>query len=357
MIYDTQVPSYGPKDAKVMVVGESPGHEEVEQGRPFVGRAGSLLARYIEFVGIPWSSVFRANLSRYRPRSNDFTLLLNTPQLEEGLALLSQDIEEVSPNVIVALGNWPMYYLTGLTGDSGKPGTGISQWRGSVVLGTGQFVPSAQNRKILITYHPAYIIRPQGFEFHPIFKLDLKRIPQEWDSPEYSPHTYEELIDPPNIEDVVSEFLEAEWLSVDIETFGDTLACIGFADSIHRGLCVTFENPNLFVIAKTLLLGPPKKIFQFGAYDITYLKWFYDLDVKNYAFDTYIAAANLMPELKRGLDFLTSVYTRIPYYKSERKVWKNSGDPKMLWSYNIKDVIATYWIAMEQMEELKELYR
>ena len=76
----------------------------------------------------------------------------------------------------------------------------------------------------------------------------------------------------------------------------------------------------------------------------------------NYTYDTYIGAANLMPEFPRGLDFLTSIYTWFPYYKQERKVWKEEGDLDILWNYNIKDIIATYQIAMAQMVELKELY-
>jgi len=153
----------------------------------------------------------------------------------------------------------------------------------------------------------------------------------------------------------------ADFVSCDIETFGPgELACVGFADSDSRGLCITCQCVGGFDIAQTLYESPVPKIFQYGTYDTSFLRHFYGWEVGGYydgvGFDTYVAAATLMPEFPRGLDFLTSIYTDFPYYKEERKVWKKDGDLMTLWKYNIKDIIATYITAMEQMKELKELF-
>lgn len=360
LVSDIYVPSVGPRNAKIMLVGEAPGGNEEAEGEPFVGPAGQFLERYLNRVGFQRPQVFLTNLCKHRPKGNKFELLLNSPELNLGLAELDQEIKEVQPNLIVALGNWPMYYLTGQTATKGKPGTGIMSWRGSVVPGDGRFVSSAQDRKVLVTYHPAFIIRPTGFGHHPVFFNDLQRIKTEWESPLIRSHEYEEFIDPLNLVDLAHDMSKSEYLTVDIETFGTSLACVGFADSIRRGLCVTFENPTGWAIARELLASQQPKIFQFGTFDINYLWWWYQWETNGYidkGFDTFIAAANLMPEFPRRLDFLSSMYTPMPFYKEERKVWKNTGDLKTLWQYNIKDVIATHWIAMEQMKELKELYK
>lgn len=350
---DAYVPSVGPLDAKVMIVGEAPGKDEEVAGEPFVGKSGQFLERYLNRCGIKRKEVYLTNVCKFRPKGNKFEQLLGTKELQDGILELEHEIQRMpNLNLITSVGNWPMYYTTGCTAEKGKAGTGITSWRGSVVNGTGP----ALGKKVLITYHPAFIIRPQGFGNHPIFLNDLRRIKQEWDFPELIYPKFDIYIDPPNLEELAREMMQSEWLTVDIETFGKELACVGFADSVKRGLCITCNNEHGWDIARMMLAGPQKKIFQFGAFDINYLFWFYGWEVVNYAYDTYIAAANLMPEFPRGLDFLVSMYTPFPFYKEERKTWKNTGNLQILWTYNIKDVIGTHWTAMEQMGELKELY-
>lgn len=355
-VYSTYVPPTGSLSSKIMFVGEAPGKDEEREGEPFVGMAGQFLMRYLGRVGISRGDGFFTNLSKYRPEANKFKNLLGSPELVEGLRELSEEIERVDPHLIISLGRWPMYYMTGCTAGKGKPGTGIMLWRGSVVEGSPVHVPSAEGRKVLCTLHPSFVMRPGGFWSHPIFFNDLKRIKFESTSKDFNYPKYLEHIDPPNAEEIAHEMSQSDWLTVDIETFGQSLACVGFADSVSRGMCITYENPNGWDIVRELLATQQSKIFQFGAFDINWLWWFYQWEVEGYAFDTYIAAANLMPEFKRGLDFLTSVYTPMPYYKEDRQVWKQTDDQGMLWRYNLKDVIATHWIAMEQMTELEELY-
>lgn len=350
------VPDEGNESAKILLVGEAPGEDEEHERRPFVGRSGQFLERYLGRCGVSRSEVYLANLCHYRPAGNKFTNLLGSDELASGLQALSETIEKVRPNIIIALGNWPNYYLTGNTSEKGGPGTGITSWRGSVVPGVGTHVPSAEGRKVLVTYHPAFVVRAEGFGFHPIFHLDLQKAVKESSNPDLTYPTFDELIDPPNVWDVVREMEQAEWLSVDIETFGNTMACVGFADSERRGLCITVNNQEGFGPAEHLLTSNVKKIFQFGTFDVNYLWKFYGIETANFVFDTYIAAANLMPEFSKGLAFLASIYTPFPFYKEDRKVHKATGDLSTLWRYNLKDCIATYMIAMQQMEELKDLY-
>lgn len=354
------VPSVGDENSSIMFVGEAPGADEEREKEPFVGKAGQFFTRYLQRkqVNLSREEVFLTNLSKYRPHKNRFPHLIGSPQLEKGLKELSEEIEKVDPNIIVALGAWPMYYLTGCisTAKNAKPGSGVMQWRGSVVPGIGDHIPAAEGRKVLITLHPAFIMRATGFQWHPIFATDLKRVPKHGATPDFLYPEYESFIDPPNLVEVAHEFSKSEWLTIDIETFGSTLACVGFADSTKRGLCITYECEHGWEIARELMENQQKKIYQYGTYDVNYVAWHYGWEPQNFAHDTLIAAANLLPEFPKRLDFLCSIYTEFPFYKEERKEWKLIGDQRILWEYNIKDVIATHDIAFQQMRELEILY-
>ncbi len=321
--------------------------------------AGTLLKRYVnDRLGMHIDRDFYlTNLCQYRPHDNKFENCLDTPQLDDGLEELKADILRIKPKLIVASGGWPLYYLTGMCGLSKdgrkeKPGTGGLSYRGSVLPCT-----LVEGYKVLVSLHPAFVIRSWGW--HPIFLHDLERMKLQSSFPEIRGPQYTSYVNPPadELDTLVGEMCNAEWLSVDIETFpNNTVSCIGFSDREDRGLCITYEQVGWREIARTLLASPSRKLFQYGTFDTNFLRRFHRLETNNWAFDTYIASASLMPEFPRGLDFLTSIYTDFPYYKSDRKIWKKLGDMSILWEYNIKDCIATLVIAKAQMKELTELF-
>jgi uracil-DNA glycosylase len=352
-------PSSGPSSANIMIVGEAPGREEEGIG-PFIGKSGQFLTRYLNRIGIDRDDVFLSNLCKYRPRKNYFPGIVESTELAAGLEELKQEIIEVDPMVIIACGNWPMYYLTGMTGKQNKPGSGINLWRGSTLP-----CILVEGKKVYCTYHPAYIIRPQGFKWNPVFLADLRRAKLESVYPELPYPKYEELIDPPEniLNRLYQDMIETGWVSCDIEsrkpgtpeTYPD---CIGFSSSERWGICITENHPSLWHFAKEVYEDPRVQlIFQFGNYDVNILHRCLGWEPGGYCqpdrpgWDTYIAAASLMPEFPRGLAFLASVYTRFPYFKGERGA---SGEAR--YKYNIKDCIATFQIAMRQMEEVEKKY-
>lgn len=347
-------------DFDVLLVGEAPGGEEVGQGRPFVGKAGQLLRRYLARQGCRLNTVGFANLCKYRPKGNKFALLRGTDELENGLTALSQTIADTKPNVIVALGGWPLYYLTGECGRKGGkqvPGSGIAQYRGSILPALKRF----HSTKVIATYHPAFIVRPAGWGVNHLFFRDLCRVSEDQSFPDLRYTPYESLIDPSlNIMDELErEYLDAEWLAVDIETFpGGKFSCVGWAwkrpSGQFAGLCVTFSRLDLWPYAKRMWESDTPKIFQNGTYDVNFMDRFYTWKIGGFydgrGWDTYIASANIMPNEKRALHFQCSLHTRFPYYKEERKEWREEGDMNILWEYNLKDCIATYEIAMEDVQ-------
>lgn len=135
------VHSEGNRRAQLMFVGEAPGANEDEQARPFVGRAGLLLNKIIEAIGLKREDVFIGNVNRCRPPQN------RTPTLAEAATckpFLLREIAIVQPKVIVVLGNTAMKNLL----DTKE---GITKLR-------GQF-QDYKGIKVMPTFHPAYLLR------------------------------------------------------------------------------------------------------------------------------------------------------------------------------------------------------
>lgn len=136
----------GKPAARVMVIGEAPGREEDRAGRPFVGRAGQLLDRMLEAIGMgraaddPARGVYITNVLPWRPPSN------RTPDATEiamMLPFLERHIALAEPEIIVLMGNTPCQALLGRTG--------ITRMRGNWVEVLG--------RPCLPMFHPAYLLR------------------------------------------------------------------------------------------------------------------------------------------------------------------------------------------------------
>lgn len=127
--------------ARLMFVGEAPGHDEDVQGLPFVGKAGQLLTKIIESIGLERKQVFIANVLKCRPPGN------RQPQPDEILncePYLIHQIECIQPVIICALGTFAAQTLL-------KRGENISRLRGRFY--------DYHGAKVLCTYHPAYLLR------------------------------------------------------------------------------------------------------------------------------------------------------------------------------------------------------
>lgn len=351
------VPYVGPKDAKIVFVGEAPGEEEVRAKEPFVGKSGEKLTTCLSRNGLSRSEVCLANLCSYRPPRNDFRSLLGSQQLTDGLVTLYQYLRDHRPTVVCALGNWPLFYLTGKFGKT--PGSGILNWRGSVLLSN---VSGLTDCKVIPTVHPAAILRDGNL--YPTFDQDIKRVKYDSDFPELRlpQRTHVVVKTGDDADRWASKLLEAERLAVDIETFGTSLACVGFSPSPDLGVCFVWSDDFLVRDAVIRLLQSSiPKITHFGTFDIEFLRNLCDIDIVNWKHDTMINQHVMEPSLPRSLAFLTSIYTREPYYKNERKEgspdrksWGKKVDREKLWIYNCKDCCVTYEVFTKQEVELKE---
>jgi uracil-DNA glycosylase len=116
------VPGEGPASARIMFVGEGPGQNEDEQGRPFVGAAGKLLTELLESIGLTRSEVFITNIVKCRPPSNRAPRKL---EVEACNSYLKKQISIIKPRIVCALGTPAITTLLGdeysATRAHGKP--------------------------------------------------------------------------------------------------------------------------------------------------------------------------------------------------------------------------------------------
>lgn len=347
------------KQPPILLIGEAYGEHEERLGSSFVGPSGGLLLRMLGDAGIlalnsadrtcihkfytesepKWldrvwrahsNSVRRTNVFNLHPSGNDIEKLCagrverlgDYPALsgskyiraefESELERLEQEILNANPNLIICLGNTPLWALAGRTG--------IKKWRGTTLESTH----TVAGYKLLPTYHPAAVLR--GPELRPIVLADLDKALRESNYPEIRrPHR--DIWIEPNIGDIrrfVAEIIRPRQpLSVDIETAGTRITCIGLGYS-DVAIVVPFDDarakdgnywPSLedeglvWGIIGDVLQDPSiPKLFQNGLYDIAFLARSVNVRVRGAEEDTMLLHHALQPEMEKGLGFLGSVY-------------------------------------------------
>jgi len=142
----------GSIDAQLMFVGEAPGADEDEQGEPFVGKAGQLLTKIIQTMGLQRADVYIANILKCRPDTPGQSAGNRKPTPEEMqtcIPYLHEQIDLIRPKVLVALGGTAVEGLLGKT-------IGITKLRGNWQMYRG--IP------LMPTFHPSYLLRNQGLK-------------------------------------------------------------------------------------------------------------------------------------------------------------------------------------------------
>ncbi len=158
----------GKTNAALMLVGEAPGGEEAKQGHPFVGAAGKQLDALLAGAGIDRAEVFVTNAVKYRPTNVKAKSVSNrTPlqtEIAQGLPLLQNEIELISPKVIATLGNTPLSALLRLAGEEKRT---VGELHGKAVkIGIDGNVYT-----LFALYHPASVIYNRALR--PVLEADI----------------------------------------------------------------------------------------------------------------------------------------------------------------------------------------
>lgn len=337
---------------RLAVIGEAPGREEEAAGQPFIGASGRLLTAMLHQAGISRDACFIGNISQVRPPDNDIRKA-EPEDIEEGEAILKDELTKYDPNLCVLLGNTPLRSAT-------NSGAKVTEWRGSLFLGHEVAAGSSgtfAGRKCMATYHPAAVLRQ--YEWCPVMGFDLKRARQEGESKELvlpvrtlvtpgplNPETYF-----PNVlERLRSLRREKPLVSLDIEGTVGNLECISFASSATESFIVPFRHGGgsywptvememeVWKEVSAVLTDPGiPKLLQNSLYDNFVLSYSYRCPIVNVREDTMLKHWECYCELPKGLGFQASIYTKEPYYKAERK----ANDVETYWRYCCKDSAIT----------------
>jgi uracil-DNA glycosylase family 4 len=156
------VPGEGDEDSNLLFVGEGPGRQEDQQGRPFVGRAGNKLNDILSSVSLKRSQVYITNIVKCRPPENRAP---KSDEIESCLPYLEAQIAEINPSIIATLGNSATKTLLeteeGITSARGN----FYSWRGEI--------------QVFPMFHPSYLLRnPSKEKGSPKYQTwqDIKKI-------------------------------------------------------------------------------------------------------------------------------------------------------------------------------------
>ena len=322
---------------KLCIVGEAWGAEEEAAGLPFVGASGRFLNAVLAQVGIRRDECYVTNVFNLRPPGNNIEhlcgpkseALRNFPplkgkwvraQYQPELDRLFKEINDVKPNLILALGATAAWAIL--------RSPNIGKTRGTTAAGYGGY-------KVLSTYHPAAVLR--DFSLRPIFYADLNKVKTEQAFPEIRRPRREIWVEP-TLADLGGFYekyiVPSPDLSIDIETVGDQVTCIGFAPSTDRALVVPFfdyRKPDVnywpdaahevaaWQWVKRVCALDKNIVGQNFLYDMHFLWRRCGIPVLHARDDTMLLHHALQPEMEKGLGFLGSIYCSEPSWKIMRK--------------------------------------
>lgn len=339
----TRVESSGPKDAKIVLIGEAPARDEVIRGEPFVGRAGEMLTSLLHAAGITRSECYITNLFKMQGRvvggkanniSHWWTAKSGFSDAGKNyIAELAEELSDVNANVIVTLGAPAMCALTGLSGKSQPIPATITARRGYITTATEKF----NYRKVIPTLHPAMLLYG-GTQIEKYFIAhDLRKAKAQSEWPEIKPVPYELVYDYDNDLDVIyTHLMQIDInartndvpISVDIEVSNYEVSAISFTNATEKiSISIPLDDrwdihEEHFIwttIAEILEDESTKKTFQNGIFDMFFLYQNMGIVTQGYVYDTMIAHSIMYPDFPKSLQFLASVYTNSPFWKDMTK--------------------------------------
>ena len=355
---------HGNPNAKLMVIGEAPGYHEdatscscngTVHGIPFQGPSGRILDSMLLAAGSSRSEVFCDNVVTIRPPGNKINKLKELGvTVDQFYPRLFEAIKRIKPNCILALGNTPLYALTGKSG--------ISKYRGSILYS------STTGVKVVPTIHPDFLLHSDGdgdeggsfkYSTRVYMQLDVNRAVTEARSAEYDvPKPHIQIIrDSGALYSFLQKFKSHKRFAVDIESCKSIPNLIAIAPSKDYAVSIQLVNIEEvdyripyrelaqmnYMLAEFFDRDDIEIIGQNFKFDQKKLESVTGIHIRRLFADTMLLQATVNPEFPKSLAFTTSVYTRQPFYKDDGKEFRYGKDPiEQFFIYNGTDACVTF---------------
>lgn len=374
--FKPEISSHGYSDANILFLGGYPTNEDILNERALSGSQETQLSSLLRYEKLDLSQCYRSLFIKQAigyagTNPKKLYLALQRIDTEKYLELLFEEIKEINPNVIVPLDDIALSAVYPHINLIKKPKGRkyfVSCYRGSVLALRDDFqVRLPVPIRVIPTLSPQ--ILNQDPTARSYVKIDYKRIAANKLS--RAPLKEYGLVwivrNAVELHRFLTRGFEKNdgFVTFDIESFGGLITCISFCFDGYEAASIPmspYYYPEISpgemalmwqLIAKTLASKLPK-CNQNIKYDWT-IEERHGFHVENVIHDTMLKAALLYPELPKALDFLTSIYTPLPYYKDEGKNFdprQHSKDQLLL--YNAKDSLAAHIVNKEQDRELEE---
>lgn len=374
---------FGPKDAKIAIVVDEPNANDIWAGRVLSGGNGDAFFQMMQQAGMFKSACYFTSLFRYRILGDDFDRYASTikakaekhnlhhvvdgvycnEQMIRTVKALRQEIQDLNPTVVIVLGQYSMWALTGEYGS-------IHTWRGSHLQCS--FLPDTT---VIPTLDPYTLARQYDLRQYCIRDLlranCVAKQPHLYREPRYDftiAPSYSQTMG--YLEESLAEVEREElWISCDIETIARYISCIGLGKNSREAICIPFMDLNghywsedqefsIQLALRELLTHPNIRVIgqnfnydsQHFAKELGYLP--------NLAFDTMFGYHALFPGLAKDLSMLSSLFCHWHrYWKDENKDYARlPANMPQYWRYNCLSgdtpVLDAYcrWKPLKQVE-------
>lgn len=364
----------GPLGARLVLVGEAPGREEVEQRVPFVGQAGQFQSEVWARLGIDRDAVRIENVLEVRPPENDLWRMSDETLRRAQESLHRRLGKLTGPVVIVPTGNFALNTLRRQPikrrKKDGKPELvwvdKISNWRGSIAR---YVTESGAKVKMIPTVHPAGILWRQSAVTKDVWEGDWERIAGDLKFRELRRWPRPTIVTNPSPKECWTYYHhvkgrieggEEVLLAVDIETPGGHIHLVGFSSSEEEAFVIQTSRETWLVVTALLQLEC-EKVFHHGIFDTFVLRRRAGIRVKRWRWDTMLMHHAMDPADRHSLAYCASRDLRVQFWKDEAKEESDGGytkewtrNPETFARYCGKDVSATRSLVPIYRDRLRE---
>lgn len=326
----------------ILILGEFMTHKDYEEGYIFAGGSGWMLKTLMNYVGLSFNECHKTYVFLQMPQKGELAGFCGKkdegvkglpalsragymlPKYQHELDRLYAEINRMDPNVILALGPAASWALLGTTG--------LKAIRGAPAASTAPQLKRPY--KVIPTYSPNAVNR--DYSLRPIVLSDLDKLRRESGYPEVVRPSRKIWLEPTlgDLYEYEREFIHhSNQLSIDIETKGRIITCIGFAPDKHSAIVVPFfserrkDNNYWSTLHEEVeawnwvrrMCALKKAVGQNFIYDMNFLWTEYGITVPKASDDTMLLHHALQLEMPKALGFLATLYTDEASWKFMRK--------------------------------------